>query len=87
LRKHIRRGISRRDIARVSIARRKGYSKQSDTLKKIGGRLSKLEGSKFKKPIHVEIDDEDEEKIRMKGIRPNMEGISNLRKSPRIPWP
>ncbi|KAL0011009.1 hypothetical protein SO802_006117 [Lithocarpus litseifolius] len=33
---------------------------QNDSLKKIGGRLSKLEESKFKKPIHVEIHDEDE---------------------------
>ena len=37
----------------------KAIEEQSDALKKIGGRLSKLEESKLKKPIHVEIHDED----------------------------
>ena len=38
----------------------KAIEEQSDALKKIGGRLSKLEESKLKKPIHLEIHDEDE---------------------------
>ena len=37
----------------------KAIEEQSDALKKIGGRLSKLEESKLKKPIHVKIHDED----------------------------
>ena len=38
----------------------KAIEEQCDTLKKIGGRLTKLEESKHKKPIHVNIHDEDE---------------------------
>ena len=38
----------------------KAIEEQSDALKKIGGHLSKLEESKLKKAIHVEIHNEDE---------------------------
>ena len=38
----------------------KAIEEQSDALKKIGGRLTKLEESQQKKPIHVEVHDEDE---------------------------
>ncbi|KAL0008457.1 hypothetical protein SO802_009959 [Lithocarpus litseifolius] len=46
----------------------KAIEEQSDALKKIGGRFSKLEERKFKKPMHVERHDEDEGRIEMKGI-------------------
>ena len=38
----------------------KTIEEQADALMKIGSRLSKLEESKLKKPVHVEIHDEDE---------------------------
>ena len=38
----------------------KAIKEQNDTLKKMGGTLTKLEESKHKKPIHVEIHDEEE---------------------------
>ena len=38
----------------------KEIKEQNDTLKKMGGHLTKLEESKHKKPIHVEIHDEEE---------------------------
>ena len=38
----------------------KTIEEQADALRKIGCRLSKLEESKLKKPVHVEIHDEDE---------------------------
>ena len=38
----------------------KAIEEQSDALKKIGGRLTKLEESQQKKPTHVEVHDEDE---------------------------
>ena len=38
----------------------KAIEEQSDVLKKMGGRLTKLEEAKLKKPIHVEIHDEEE---------------------------
>ena len=38
----------------------KVIEEKSDALKKIGGHLSKLEESKLKKPIQVEIHDEEE---------------------------
>ena len=37
----------------------KAIKEQSDVLKKMGGRLTKLEEAKLKKPIHVEIHDEE----------------------------
>ena len=40
----------------------KAIVEQNDTLKKMGRCLTKLEESKLKKPIHVEIHDEDEGK-------------------------
>ena len=38
----------------------KTIEEQADALMKIGSRLSKLEESKLKKPVHVEIHDKDE---------------------------
>ena len=38
----------------------KAIKEQNDTLKKMGGNLTKLEEGKLKKPIHVEIHDEEE---------------------------
>ena len=38
----------------------KTIEEQYDILKKIRGRLTKLEEAKLKKPIHVEIHDEEE---------------------------
>ena len=38
----------------------KTIEEQADALMKIGSRLFKLEESKLKKPVHVEIHDEDE---------------------------
>ena len=60
----------------------KAIEKQRDALKKIGCHLSKLEESKLKKPLHVEIHDEGEGKTGMKGIRLYMKGTKNLRNSP-----
>ena len=37
----------------------KKIEEQNDILKKMGGRLTKLEEAKLKKPIHVEIHDEE----------------------------
>ena len=38
----------------------KAIEEQSDALKKMRGRLSKLEESKLKKPVHIEIHEEEE---------------------------
>ena len=38
----------------------KAIEEQGDTLKKMRGRLSKLEESKLKKPVHIEIHEEEE---------------------------
>ncbi|KAK9999324.1 hypothetical protein SO802_018927, partial [Lithocarpus litseifolius] len=38
----------------------KAIEDQVEALKKMGGHLSKLEESKIKKPVHVEIHDEEE---------------------------
>ena len=38
----------------------KEIKEQNDTLKKMGGHLTKLEESNHKKPIHVEVHDEEE---------------------------
>ena len=60
----------------------KAIEEQRDALKKIGCHLSKLEESKLKKPLHVEIHDEGGGKTGMKGIRLYMKGTKNLRNSP-----
>ena len=64
----------------------KAIEEQSDALKKVGGRLTKLEESKHKSPYMWRHMMRIREKIGMKGIRSNMKGTSNLRNSFRILW-
>ena len=58
---------------------------QSDVLKKMGSHLTKLEEAKLKKPPRVDVLDEEEGEVRMKGTKLIMKGSNNLRNSRQKP--
>ena len=65
----------------------KALEEHGEALKKMRGHLTRLEESKLKKPLHVEIhDDEEEDEEWDERKEWSMKGISNLRSSPQKPW-
>ena len=64
----------------------KALNEHREALKKIMGRLTKLEEAKLKKPSHIEINNEEYDMEEWKKrIRLNMKETNNLRSSPKKP--